>query len=223
MGWYRASPRHVTWRLSSISPHIRVKNWLEINGRHIARWDRRLEMLAQGAPIDVADAPTSPDYMVWFFSITCQWMTPRGIITAAQYAPATPMMTQFVSILPCWIIKHTTYIIYLYLTIKWFAGTKRRICGQLQSWRACTEDCSRHSPRDTIPTLHSRNGCARDLKGRAEGTSSPRQRTFGGGRPDVPQGCCGVLTWCGIIPRCGVIPVSITSPPRASYDRLLLS
>ena len=77
------------------------KNWLEINWRHIARWDHRLELLAQGAPIDAVGAPTSANYMLWFLSITRQWKTPRGIIEAAQYAPAAPKMTQFVSILPC--------------------------------------------------------------------------------------------------------------------------
>ncbi|XP_057537164.1 serine/threonine-protein phosphatase 7 long form homolog [Amaranthus tricolor] len=70
-------------------------NWMEINGRHIARWDHRLELLAQGAPIDVVGAPTTPDYMPWFLSITRRWMTPRVILEAAHYAPAAPTMTQF--------------------------------------------------------------------------------------------------------------------------------
>ncbi|XP_057527797.1 serine/threonine-protein phosphatase 7 long form homolog [Amaranthus tricolor] len=69
------------------------KNWLEINWRHITRWDHKLELLAQGAPIDAVGAPTLADYM-WFLSITCRWMTPRGIIAAAQYAPAAPTLTQ---------------------------------------------------------------------------------------------------------------------------------
>ena len=73
-------------------------NWMEINGRHIARWDHRLELLAQGAPIDVVGAPTTPDYMPWFLSITRRWMTPRAILEAAHYAPAAPTMTQFVSL-----------------------------------------------------------------------------------------------------------------------------
>ncbi|XP_057526211.1 uncharacterized protein LOC130805455 [Amaranthus tricolor] len=68
---------------------------MEINGRHIARWDHRLELLAQGAPIDVVGAPTTPDYMPWFLSITRRWMTPRAILEAAHYAPAAPTMTQF--------------------------------------------------------------------------------------------------------------------------------
>ncbi|XP_057519959.1 uncharacterized protein LOC130800448 [Amaranthus tricolor] len=68
---------------------------MKINWRHIARWDRRLDLLAQGAPIDVHGAPTTPDYMPWFLSITRRWMTPHGIIAAAHYAPAAPMMTQF--------------------------------------------------------------------------------------------------------------------------------
>ncbi|XP_057543503.1 uncharacterized protein LOC130821735 [Amaranthus tricolor] len=70
-------------------------NWMEINWCHIARWDRRLELLVQGAPIDVHSAPTTLDYMPWFLSITCRWMTPRGIIAAAPYAPVAPTMTQF--------------------------------------------------------------------------------------------------------------------------------
>ena len=50
-------------------------NWMEINWRHITRWDRRLELLAQGAPIDVHGTPTNSDYMLWFISITRRWMT----------------------------------------------------------------------------------------------------------------------------------------------------
>ena len=46
------------------------KDWSEINGRHIARWDHRLELLAKGAPIDAVGASTSADYMPWFLSIT---------------------------------------------------------------------------------------------------------------------------------------------------------
>ena len=61
-------------------------NWMEINWRHVTCWDRRLELLAQGAPIDVHGAPTTPNYMSWFLSITRRWMTPRGIIAAAHYA-----------------------------------------------------------------------------------------------------------------------------------------
>ena len=75
------------------------KNQLEINWRHIARWDHRLELLAQGASIEAVGAPTLADYMPWLLSITRRWMTPRGIIVAAQYAPAAPTMTHFVSIL----------------------------------------------------------------------------------------------------------------------------
>ena len=60
-------------------------NWMEINWRQITRWDRRLELLAQGAPIDVHGAPTTPDYMPWFLSITRRWMTPCGIIAASHY------------------------------------------------------------------------------------------------------------------------------------------
>ena len=52
------------------------KNWLEINMRHVARWEHRLELLAQGAPIEAVGAPTSVDYMPWFLSITRRWMTP---------------------------------------------------------------------------------------------------------------------------------------------------
>ncbi|XP_057534009.1 serine/threonine-protein phosphatase 7 long form homolog [Amaranthus tricolor] len=70
-------------------------NWMEINRRHIARRDHRLELLAQGAPIDVVGAPTTPDYMPWFLSITRRWMTPRAILETAHYAPAAPTMTQF--------------------------------------------------------------------------------------------------------------------------------
>ena len=73
-------------------------NWMEINWRHIARWDGRLELLAQGAPIGVHGAATTPDYMAWFFSITRRWMTPRAIFAAAHYAPAAPTMTHFVSL-----------------------------------------------------------------------------------------------------------------------------
>ncbi|XP_057521885.1 serine/threonine-protein phosphatase 7 long form homolog isoform X2 [Amaranthus tricolor] len=69
------------------------KNCLEINGRHMARWDQRLELLVQSAPINAAGAPTSPNYMAWFLSITRRWMTPRGIIAAVQYAITAPMMT----------------------------------------------------------------------------------------------------------------------------------
>ena len=72
-------------------------NWTEIIGRHIARWDHRLELLAQGAPIDAVGAPSTRDYMLWFLSITRRWMTPRSIIVAAHYATAAPTMTQFVS------------------------------------------------------------------------------------------------------------------------------
>ena len=78
-----------------------ARNWLDINARHIARWDHRLELLVQGAPIDGAGATTTEDYMPWFLSITRRWMTSRGIIAASQYAPAAPTMTQFVSILAC--------------------------------------------------------------------------------------------------------------------------
>ena len=46
------------------------KNLIEINGRHIARWEQRLELLAQGEPIDVGGAPMTTDYMSWFLSIT---------------------------------------------------------------------------------------------------------------------------------------------------------
>ena len=60
---------------------------MEINGGHIARWDHRLELLTQGAPIDVVGAPTTPDYMPWFLSITRRWMTPRALLEAAHYAP----------------------------------------------------------------------------------------------------------------------------------------
>ncbi|XP_057540656.1 serine/threonine-protein phosphatase 7 long form homolog [Amaranthus tricolor] len=70
-------------------------NWMEINWRHIAHWDRRLELLAQAASINVHGAPTTPDYLPWFLCITRRWMTPRGIIAAAHYAPAAPTMTQF--------------------------------------------------------------------------------------------------------------------------------
>ena len=72
-----------------------------INGRHIARWNHRLDLLAQGAPIDAAAASTSADYMPWYLSITRRWMTPRGLVGASKYAPAVPIMTQFVSILRC--------------------------------------------------------------------------------------------------------------------------
>ena len=75
------------------------KNWLEVNWRHVARWEHRLDLLAQGAPIDAAGAPTTADYMPWFLSITRRWMTPRGILAASQYNPAAPTMTHFVSIL----------------------------------------------------------------------------------------------------------------------------
>ncbi|XP_057529988.1 uncharacterized protein LOC130808544 [Amaranthus tricolor] len=69
---------------------------MDINWRHITRWDGRLELLAQGAPIDVHGAPTTPNYMSWFLSITRRWMTPRAIFAAAaHYAPAAPTMTQF--------------------------------------------------------------------------------------------------------------------------------
>jgi hypothetical protein len=44
-------------------------------------------------------APTTPDYIPWFLSITRRWMTPRGVTEAAQYTPAAPAMTHFVSIL----------------------------------------------------------------------------------------------------------------------------
>ena len=40
-----------------------AKNWSEVNGRHISRWDHRLELLAQGTLIDVANAATTPDDM----------------------------------------------------------------------------------------------------------------------------------------------------------------
>ena len=73
-------------------------NWSEINGRHIARWDRRLEFIAQGAPIHSVGTPTTPDYMQWFLSITRRWMTPRGVTEAAQYTPAAPTLTRFVSL-----------------------------------------------------------------------------------------------------------------------------
>ena len=73
-------------------------NWTKINGGHIAHWDQRLELLAQGAPIDVVGAPTTPDYMPWFLSITPRWMTPRDVTAAAQYAPTAPTMIQFVSL-----------------------------------------------------------------------------------------------------------------------------
>ena len=73
-------------------------NWMEINGCHIALWDHRLELLAQGAPIDVVGAPSTRDYMPWFLSITRRWMTPRSIIAAVHYAPAAPTMTQYVSL-----------------------------------------------------------------------------------------------------------------------------
>ncbi|XP_057523596.1 uncharacterized protein LOC130803497 [Amaranthus tricolor] len=56
---------------------------------------RRLELLAQGAPIEAVGAPTSADYMLWFLSITRRWMTPRGIMAAAQYTPAASTMTHF--------------------------------------------------------------------------------------------------------------------------------
>ena len=68
-------------------------NWTEINGRHIARWDHRLELLAHDAPIDVVGAPTTRDYMPWFFSITRRWITPRGIITPTHYAPSAHTIT----------------------------------------------------------------------------------------------------------------------------------
>ena len=73
-------------------------NWTEINGGHIARRDHRLELLAQGTPIDAVGAPTTRDYMSWFLSITRRWMTPHGIIAAAHYAPVVLTMTQFVSL-----------------------------------------------------------------------------------------------------------------------------
>ena len=73
-------------------------NWTEINWRHIAHWDRKLELLAQGAPIDVHGAPITPDYTPWFLTITRRWLTPCGIIAASHYAPATPTMTQFLKI-----------------------------------------------------------------------------------------------------------------------------
>ena len=72
--------------------------WMDINWRHIGRWDGRLELLAQGTPINVHGAPTTPEYMPWFLSITRRWMTPHGIITMAHYALAAPTMTQFVSL-----------------------------------------------------------------------------------------------------------------------------
>ena len=59
------------------------KNWMEVNWRHVARWEHMLELLTQGAPIEAVGAPTSADYMSWFLSITRRWMTPRGIIAAA--------------------------------------------------------------------------------------------------------------------------------------------
>ncbi|XP_057517033.1 uncharacterized protein LOC130798166 [Amaranthus tricolor] len=71
------------------------KNWLEVNWRHVTRWEHRLELLAQGAPIDAAGAPTTVDYMPWFLSINRRWMTPRGIMATAQYALAAPTMTHF--------------------------------------------------------------------------------------------------------------------------------
>ncbi|XP_057539301.1 serine/threonine-protein phosphatase 7 long form homolog [Amaranthus tricolor] len=71
------------------------KNWLEVNWRHVARWEHRLELLAQGASIDAAGAPTTADYIPWFLSITRRWMTPRGIMAASQYTPAAPTMTHF--------------------------------------------------------------------------------------------------------------------------------
>ncbi|XP_057528789.1 uncharacterized protein LOC130807552 [Amaranthus tricolor] len=71
------------------------KNWLEVNWRHVARWEHRLDLLAQGAPIEAAGAPTTADYMPWFLSITRRWMTPRGILAASQYNPAAPTMTHF--------------------------------------------------------------------------------------------------------------------------------
>ncbi|XP_057544356.1 uncharacterized protein LOC130823658 [Amaranthus tricolor] len=70
-------------------------NSTKINGCHIARWDHRLELLAQGALIDAVSAPTTRDYMPWFLSITRRWMTPRGIVAAAHYALAVSTMTQF--------------------------------------------------------------------------------------------------------------------------------
>ena len=76
----------------------RAKNWTEINGRHISPCDHCLELFAQGASIDAAGATTTLDYMSWFLSITRRWMTPQGIIATAQYAPAAPTMTQYVSI-----------------------------------------------------------------------------------------------------------------------------
>ncbi|XP_057524658.1 serine/threonine-protein phosphatase 7 long form homolog [Amaranthus tricolor] len=108
------------------------KNWLEINWRHVARWDHRLELLAQGASIEAVGAPTSMDYMPWFLSITRRWMTPRGIIAVAQYAPAAPTMTQFA----------------------------QSSCHQLHPGEACTGDCPRHTPRDTVSALHSKSRCA---------------------------------------------------------------
>ena len=74
-----------------------TQNWSEINGCHIVRWDQRLELVAQGAPIDAAGASTTTNYMPEFLFITCRWTTPRGIIAAGQYAPAAPTMTHFVS------------------------------------------------------------------------------------------------------------------------------
>ena len=40
-----------------------TKKWIDINWRHIARWDGRIESLAQGASIDVHGAPITPNYM----------------------------------------------------------------------------------------------------------------------------------------------------------------
>lgn len=73
------------------------KNWSDINARHIALWDQRQEYLRQSISIDQAGVPTTPDYLPWFLSITRRWMTPRHAVAAAQYAPAAPMMTAFVS------------------------------------------------------------------------------------------------------------------------------
>ena len=47
-----------------------AKNWSEVNGRHIARRDHHLELLAHGAPINVVSVATTPDYMPWFLSIS---------------------------------------------------------------------------------------------------------------------------------------------------------
>ena len=57
-------PFHAELELHLISRKNQgTTNWMEINWRHITRWDRRLELLLQGAPIDVHGAPTTPDYM----------------------------------------------------------------------------------------------------------------------------------------------------------------